>query len=1080
MKSITDEASGSASLDGRFKKSGSARNNEIVEEEEVASFVNEEEEEEDEVTSCVSDLDLTSSSNTTHHAFCPAESKAVFCLKLTVLAVLVSTALSVALAVYFYTSNSETEEFEEHFQDRVDKVFDSYLRQIDRTLGIADSFVLGLVSYANHTNQKWPFVTLPDFGKRLAKIRTLAKGTVVSTFLLVTLEQREQWQNYTVQHDEWVQEGLEVQASDARYHGPYNGSIVSEHETNGEIHDNYGPSQGPGPFLPQWQTAPVGSKYAPYNWDGASYDILASALPELFESRRVVMSKAFNLPDLDDPVSIAATEFSTAWVKDYISLDEDPTEPASDLFYPIIATDDDDGGGNSGDKVVGVISICFFFRKFIENILPQGSDGIILVFDNTCGQTFTYRLDGPQATYLGRGDLHDTKYDYLGTSTDLVQLFNLQAHDDSYTGLPLSQQQCSYLLSVYPSSDTKNEFTTNNPKTFTVVAILIFGFTSAIFLMYDRLVERRQQKVMRTAVQSTAEVSLLEDKIKERTRTLQDTNERLKEANRIILEASAAQLQHFACMSHEIRTPLNCIIGLSSLLQESDLNPIQAESMEMIVSSSDLLLTVVNDVLDYSKLESGNVDVEIRQCSLQETLNSVVRAIEAKAVSKEVAFYTFYDARICDVIHTDGRRLQQILYNLLGNAIKFSEEGGAVELHISLCAPFSSIDDENSYSPSPDKITRLTNEKEGEEREVLRFTVKDYGQGIAKKDFETIFEPFRQAGTETEAVYGGTGLGLPITAKLVQGLGGLVSVKSEEGHWSEFSVDLPFSETPADIEGISSGLKIATFLLVSDEPKITDQVSGMFRQFNVEFATFCNMQQLEAWIGVDGNLSRERSYICVVQANLHDRLIYKGLSTSAKAVLVIFGPKQIVEEDAIGRYRSLVRVLPSLLMKCMGAHLEATEPVSQASTGLLNVGVATDANIVLYQELRVLVAEDNAINQKVLLRILNRLGIKNVVVVDNGQKAVDREAAEPFDVVLMDMQMPLMDGVEACEIIMKRQGGHPKATVAFVTAHASVEFETECLKAGASDFISKPFNIRDLERCLQKLHAAQKPEVEAT
>ena len=363
------------------------------------------------------------------------------------LAVLVASTLSVALAVYFYTSNSETEQFEEHFQDNVDKVFDSYLRQIDLTLGIADSFVLGLVSYATHTNQKWPFVTLPDFGKRLAKIRTLAKGTVVSTFLLVTLEQREQWQNYTVQHDGWVQEGREVQANDTRYHG-----------SNGEIHDNYGPSQGPGPFLPRWQTAPVGSLYAPYNWDGASYDILATALPELFESRRVVMSRAFNLPDLDDPVSIAATEFSRAWVKDYISPDEDPTEPASDLYYPIIASDDE----NSGDKVVGVVSICFFFRKFIENILPQGS--IILVFDNTCGQTFTYRLDGPRATYLGRGDLHDTKYDYLGTSTDLVELINLQAHDDSYTGLPLSQQQCSYLLSLYPSSDTKDELPRTIPQ----------------------------------------------------------------------------------------------------------------------------------------------------------------------------------------------------------------------------------------------------------------------------------------------------------------------------------------------------------------------------------------------------------------------------------------------------------------------------------------------------------------------------------------------------------------------------------------------------------------------------------------
>jgi CheY-like chemotaxis protein len=128
--------------------------------------------------------------------------------------------------------------------------------------------------------------------------------------------------------------------------------------------------------------------------------------------------------------------------------------------------------------------------------------------------------------------------------------------------------------------------------------------------------------------------------------------------------------------------------------------------------------------------------------------------------------------------------------------------------------------------------------------------------------------------------------------------------------------------------------------------------------------------------------------------------------------------------------------------------------------------------------MKVLVAEDNAINQKLLLRILNRLGINNVVVVDNGQKAVDKEAAEPFDVVLMDMRMPVMDGVEACEIILRRQGGHPIAPVAFVTANASEQFKAECLKAGASDFVSKPFNIRDIERCLQKLQDDQNPGVE--
>jgi hypothetical protein len=284
----TSESKMDSSATGQRKKSAQEWNNEVFQEEEVTIYE--------------SNLDLTSSNSKRERArersllsyendqaFCPAESEAVFWLKLTVLAVLVASALSVALAVSFYTSNSETDQFEEHFQDSVDKVFDSYLRQIDRTLGIADSFALGLVSYATHTNQKWPFVTLPDFGKRSAKIRTLAKGKVISIYPLVTLEQREQWQNYSLQHDDWVQEGLEVQANDIRYQG----KIVSEYETNGVIHNNFGPSQEPGPFLPKWQTSPVVPIYAPYNWDGADYDALVTALPELLESRRVVIGKAF-------------------------------------------------------------------------------------------------------------------------------------------------------------------------------------------------------------------------------------------------------------------------------------------------------------------------------------------------------------------------------------------------------------------------------------------------------------------------------------------------------------------------------------------------------------------------------------------------------------------------------------------------------------------------------------------------------------------------------------------------------------------------------------------------------------------
>jgi signal transduction histidine kinase/ActR/RegA family two-component response regulator len=610
----------------------------------------------------------------------------------------------------------------------------------------------------------------------------------------------------------------------------------------------------------------------------------------------------------------------------------------------------------------------------------------------------------------------------------------------------------------------EDDYTTKNPATFTVAAVLIFVFTSGVFLLYDVCVERRQRKVMNTAINSTANVSLLEEKVKERTRKLEISNLRLEEANRRVLSASAAQLQHFACMSHEIRTPLNCIIGLSSLLQDTDLNPMQEESMRMIVNSGDVLLTVVNDVLDYSKLESGNVEIMIQRCNLQETLNSVVHSIQTQGLSKNLSVRTFYDAAICEFINTDGRRLQQILYNLLGNAIKFSKDGGVVELGISLCSPCASQVG-NSYSPEREDSELV--KAHGSEDKVLRFEIKDYGKGINTEDFVRIFQPFRQASAETEALYGGSGLGLAIATKLVYRLGGSISVESEEGNWSKFTIDFPFDDTPADIEGISARLKKATIFLVGDEEETAEQVGYMFRQYNVDFARFSNLGELEATIAMKGTLSRDRSYICLVHEDLYDRGIHKVLTSCEHSILLTFGPTYGVKE-AQGHFRSLVHMLPSVLMKRLVVYVQE---VRKAPRDLVRLDSNIAATIVPYHEFRVLIAEDNLINQKVLSRMLKKLGVTNLTIVDDGEKAVESEAAEAFDVIFMDMQMPRMDGIDACRHIDVRQGGHPKAKVVFVTAQVSQSFKVECRVAGAVGFIAKPCKIRDIENCFQILHA---------
>jgi signal transduction histidine kinase len=221
----------------------------------------------------------------------------------------------------------------------------------------------------------------------------------------------------------------------------------------------------------------------------------------------------------------------------------------------------------------------------------------------------------------------------------------------------------------------------------------------------------------------------------------------------------------------------------------------QNEALKMIITSGELLCTVVNDILDYSKLESGNVAVEIRRTNLQDTLDSVVNAFEHKARSKNLAFCLCYSPLVPEFVDTDGNRLQQILFNLLGNALKFSDEGGTVELLVDVVdrARSSAV---LSTTVAPAGL--LYEKTHPGERNMLRFTVKDYGRGIAKKDFERIFEPFLQASDETERVYGGTGLGLAITSNLVERLGGSIEVESELGKWSKFTVDFPGAVTAAN------------------------------------------------------------------------------------------------------------------------------------------------------------------------------------------------------------------------------------------------------------------------------------------
>jgi signal transduction histidine kinase/CheY-like chemotaxis protein len=591
--------------------------------------------------------------------------------------------------------------------------------------------------------------------------------------------------------------------------------------------------------------------------------------------------------------------------------------------------------------------------------------------------------------------------------------------------------------------------------------------------------------------ENNCRLGTLEEKVMERTRKLELANKRLEEANRSVIRTSTAQLQHFACMSHEIRTPLNCIIGMTSVLHESELTTMQKESLEMIMSSSNLLLTVVNDVLDYSKLATGNVVIDFQRSSLQKTLDTIVSSIGTKTRSIGMSLRTIFDVAVPEFFDTDSRRLQQILFNLLGNATKFSKVGGEIELHVSVVTGKEENGVMASYplegpSNSPRHVAQT--EKDGQaprrNNRSLHFVVKDYGKGIERSEFSNIFKPFRQGSPNVERLYGGTGLGLAITARLVIALGGKIAVDSKLGEWSEFTVDLPFREDYTAPAKFRRAIKDATVFMADNDKKTMEQMTHVFDQCGIPFASFSSMKAIKQFILNNPHHSYGRC-ICLIQEDLYEKDSFQAVSEKVPATLMTFGPKYGVEASVF-HCRSLAGLLPCVLLNSIEKSI-VSRAFKMPHTSLTSPSVGSRDGVCQdwpvqgdIRRLRVLVAEDNLVNQKVISRMLHRLGVRDVDIVDDGQKAVDQASNKDYDVILMDMQMPVMDGVEACRVILgnKHQPQQPSPqqkqkrhipTVVFVTAHVSPSFQVQCEEAGASGFLPKPVKLECIEKCLLAL-----------
>lgn len=413
----------------------------------------------------------------------------------------------------------------------------------------------------------------------------------------------------------------------------------------------------------------------------------------------------------------------------------------------------------------------------------------------------------------------------------------------------------------------------------------------------------------------------------------------------------------------------------------------------------------------------------------------------------------FYDVRLPPVIETDSRRLLQILYNLLGNAAKFGKPGSEIEFSVHVL----SADDANDTlcHSLEDSFSSIDSYEYKADQHFIRFVVKDYGKGIDRAEFGNIFKAFHQASPDTEKLYGGTGLGLAITANLVRAMGGNIWVNSQVGEWTTFCVDLPIGD-----QRLFDGLDVRDALVeycicvVDNTPDTLLSLERMFGFCQLKVHAFASLRDLEE------EMHPDRRILCFVNENAYCEESFQRIKSMTSA-LVSFGPKYSVPA-ADRHFRSLETVIPSAFLKSVVA-LVKKKPMEQ------NCAITSEQrSSVKVEDLRILIAEDNLVNQKVLDRMLRRMGVKQVEIVENGQQAVDRSLSEPFDLILMDMQMPVMDGIAACRIIRERSA----TTVVFVTAHVSEAYKRECEDAGGSGFLSKPVKLKDVRNILEEVAAS--------